>query len=73
MHSSLLSSFRLRNVNHFVVGFDVARRDGEQLVHSHAGSPQFCDSLRAKRMGYQAAAASARTFEFECDGGIFTV
>jgi len=39
MHHPLLPSFRLRNVDHVVVGLDVARRDGKQLVDTHACSP----------------------------------
>ena len=40
MHPPLLPSFRFRDVDHAVVWFDVARRDGEQLVDPHAGAPQ---------------------------------
>ena len=40
MHPPLLPSFRLRDVDHAVTGFDVARRDGEQLVDPYAGAPQ---------------------------------
>lgn len=32
-----------------------------------------CDPLRAKRLGYQAAAAGARAFELERDGGVSAV
>ena len=40
MHPPLLPSFRLRDVDHAVLWFDIARRDGEQLVDPYAGSPQ---------------------------------
>ena len=40
MHPPLLSSFRLRDVDYVVIGFDVPWRDGEQLVDPHAGAPQ---------------------------------
>lgn len=40
MHPPLLPSFRLRHVYHAIVWFDVAWRDGEQLVDSHPGAPQ---------------------------------
>ncbi len=39
-HPSLLPPFCLRDVDHAVIGFDVARRDGEHLVDPHAGAPQ---------------------------------
>ena len=41
MNSSLLPSFRFRYVDHVVVSFDVAWRDCEQLIDSHASSPQY--------------------------------
>ena len=40
MHPPLLPSFRLHDVDHTVVRFDIARCDGEQLVDSHPGAPQ---------------------------------
>ncbi len=40
MHPPLLPPFRLRDVDYVVIGFDVAWRDGEQLVDSHPGAPQ---------------------------------
>ena len=40
MHPPLLPSFRLGDIDHAVVGFDVAWRDGEQLVDLHPGALQ---------------------------------
>ncbi len=40
MHPPLLPSFRLGDVDHAVVGFDVTRRDGEQLIDPYTGAPQ---------------------------------
>ena len=40
MHPPLLPSFRLRDVDHVVIWFDVAWRDGEQLVDPQPGAPQ---------------------------------
>ena len=40
MHPPLLPSLRLCNIDHVVVWFDVARRDGQQLVYPYAGAPQ---------------------------------
>ncbi len=40
MNPSLLPSFRLRDVDHVVIGFDVPRRDGKQLVDPHACPPE---------------------------------
>src|ERR1019366_7028280 len=40
MYPPLLPSFGLRDVDHAVAGFDIAWRDGEQLVDSHSGAPQ---------------------------------
>ena len=40
MNPSLLPSFRLRDVDHVVIGFDIARCDGEQLADSHPSAPQ---------------------------------
>ena len=39
MHPPLLPSLRLRD--HTVLWFDVAWRDGEQLVDPHPGAPQY--------------------------------
>src|SRR5665647_2648434 len=41
MNPPLLPSFRLCHVYHVVVWFDVAWRDGEQLVDSYPGAPQY--------------------------------
>ena len=40
MYPPPLPSFRLRDVDHAVLWFDVAWRDGEQLVDPYAGAPE---------------------------------
>jgi len=40
MNPSLLPSFRLRDIDHAIVGLDVAWRYGEQLIDPHPGAPE---------------------------------